>query len=354
MSPLDSNPQRAAEVTRIQTKAVLICSVNNELYGIGVDDVLHLAVVGKIWKLPELPPAVMGVTKIRNRLCPLIDLRVRLGLPRRAQRARICAVEIDSDTPMAVAVDSVEEIKYVEADAVHTVESLRTRFNVRAITGMVTVGDRMCMLLDLPWILTGRASGAFPSSTTMTAPPAVISATQADAATSDEHSTQPVPRPRARRSTATRVEPGAAALSVIGVPPSRTQARKEHLLAMLSRATVVGRRRVPGFRPTDPRLPALAAGLLEMPPEFRTLDAAPVVAAHLGRTPQEYRVSHFRYDLGKLRARHLAERIGSSRRYRLTGIGRIVCHIVAKRRQVVQAPRVHTTREFPRQSAISA
>jgi hypothetical protein len=35
----------------------------------------------------------------------------------------------------------------------------------------------------------------------------------------------------------------------------------------------------------------------------------------------DYRLSQLRYDLGKLRAHHLVERLGTSRRYRLTARG---------------------------------
>lgn len=105
----------------------------------------------------------------------------------------------------------------------------------------------------------------------------------------------------------------------------------------------------------DPRLPALAATVLQMPSRFRTAEPAVAVARRLGRAPDEYRVTHCRYDLGKLRARNLAERIGSSRRYRPTRIGRIVCETLAECRRSTSVMKLPTERvPHMRRNALSA
>lgn len=354
MSPADHHSQRSANQPASRIHPFLICSVNGELYGLDVNDVRHIAVVGRIWRLPKLPPFVLGVTRLRNRLCLLIDVRRRFGLPDRVNQARAFAVEIDAAHPVALAVDSVEDVQYVDVDNIYSVACLREDFNCRTITGMITVADRMCMLLDLPWILTGQASQQAASATMPVTSPPVVALAGTDASPGEVSSTVATSGPHDQASDVTPAEPVAAMLSVIGVPPSPTRARTERLLGLLSKPVVVGRRRVPGFRPADPRLPALAAGLLEAPREFRTNDAAPLVAAHLNRTPEEYRLSHFRYDLAKFRARNLAERIGCTLRYRLTGIGRIACHIIAKRSAATRLPKVLTGEEYPQRAALSA
>jgi DNA-binding transcriptional ArsR family regulator len=51
----------------------------------------------------------------------------------------------------------------------------------------------------------------------------------------------------------------------------------------------------------------------------RELHTRVVARHHLAAT--EYRISQLRYDLSKLRAKGLVERVGKTRRYRLTPIG---------------------------------
>lgn len=122
---------------------------------------------------------------------------------------------------------------------------------------------------------------------------------------------------------------------------------EEHLARLLAKPTVECGRRSPGFRPNDPRLAAVAITLLRMPPEFRTTEAAPAVGELLGRSRNGYRITHFRYDLRKLRARNLAERIGSTRRYRLTRIGRRLCECIENGRKARALKRPQVTPARP-------
>ena len=154
-----------------------------------------------------------------------------------------------------------------------------------------------------------------------------------------------------------RFDPGRSHGSTFGsdLAKASDRARKERLISLLAKPVFAGKRRISGFRPGDPRLAALAIALLEMPSTFHTKAAARAVAALLGRSAENYRVTHFRYDLAKLRARHLAERIGTSRRYRLTRIGRIVCEILENGSVAAELPRARTTASLQtHRSALSA
>lgn len=92
-------------------------------------------------------------------------------------------------------------------------------------------------------------------------------------------------------------------------------------LARLARPTVVGRRRVPGLKLEDDRVIRLLEGLLHPGTFVADWTSREVHARLLARhrlAKADYRLGQLRYDLGKLRAHGLAERIGTSRRYRLT------------------------------------
>ena len=114
-------------------------------------------------------------------------------------------------------------------------------------------------------------------------------------------------------------------------------------LAALGRPVVVGKRRVPGLKLEDDRVIRLLDGLLH-PGTF--------VAAWTGRevhgrlltrhrlAEADYRLSQLRYDLGKLRAHGLVERLGTSRRYRLTARGLKLGVVLGKLRTRLLGPLV--------------
>jgi hypothetical protein len=95
-------------------------------------------------------------------------------------------------------------------------------------------------------------------------------------------------------------------------------------LARLAHPVRIGQRRVPGLKLEDDRVIRLLAVLLH-PGTFvadwtsREVHARVLRRHRLAETT--YRLGQLRYDLGKLRAHGLAERLGSSRRYRLTARG---------------------------------
>ena len=95
-------------------------------------------------------------------------------------------------------------------------------------------------------------------------------------------------------------------------------------LARLAQPIQVGQRRVPGLRLQDDRVLRLLEVLLHPGGFVADWTSRDVLARLLARhrlTEADYRLSQLRYDLGKLRAHGLVERIGRTRRYRLTARG---------------------------------
>ena len=95
-------------------------------------------------------------------------------------------------------------------------------------------------------------------------------------------------------------------------------------LAALAAPTLIGQRRIPGLKLHDDRVIRVLETLLH-PGGFvrdwstRELHTRVVARNHLA--DDQYRLSQLRYDLSKLRAKGLVERIGQTRRYRLTPLG---------------------------------
>jgi hypothetical protein len=119
-------------------------------------------------------------------------------------------------------------------------------------------------------------------------------------------------------------------------------------LAALAAPTLIGHRRVPGLKLHDDRVIRLLETLLH-PGGFvsdwtsRELHTR-VIARH--RLPDdEYRLSQLRYDLSKLRAKGLVERIGKSRRYCLTPLGLKLGVLLVKLRLRLLGPLVSLIRQ---------
>jgi hypothetical protein len=104
-----------------------------------------------------------------------------------------------------------------------------------------------------------------------------------------------------------------------------------------------GGKRIPGLRLDHPRLLALMHALVRfahIPPgnSFTTLELYPHTLDALGCNPEQYSLASLRYDLSKLRAKNLVEKIPHSRRYRLLPSGYSICLIFLKLFERIYAP----------------
>ena len=73
----DEDENRIAEE---QMETWVTFSLANEFFGLPVSNVNEILRTGTITRVPHAPYPVKGVTNIRGRVLPVVDLRVRLGL----------------------------------------------------------------------------------------------------------------------------------------------------------------------------------------------------------------------------------------------------------------------------------
>jgi hypothetical protein len=115
-------------------------------------------------------------------------------------------------------------------------------------------------------------------------------------------------------------------------------------LRQLSQPTVLPNgRRIPGLKLDHPRQLALMHALprfshIAAESTFTTAELHPQTAQALGCSTADYPLSSLRYDLSKLRAKALLEKIPHSRRYRLLPNGYRICLVFLKLFERIYAP----------------
>ena len=102
-------------------------------------------------------------------------------------------------------------------------------------------------------------------------------------------------------------------------------------------------KRIPGLKLDHPRQLAVMHALVRFAniaggSVFTTAEVYRPALDALGSNASQYSLASFRYDLWKLRAKGLVEKIPHSRRYRLAGKGYSVCLIFLKLFERIYAP----------------
>ena len=85
--------------------------IGNEEFAVDILSVQEINRISKITKVPNTPDFIEGVINLRGRVIPVIDLRVKLGMPRKEYgiNTRIVVVEINEQT-VGFIVDEVNEV----------------------------------------------------------------------------------------------------------------------------------------------------------------------------------------------------------------------------------------------------
>jgi hypothetical protein len=115
------------------------------------------------------------------------------------------------------------------------------------------------------------------------------------------------------------------------------------LQALAAPTILAGGKRIPGLKLAHPRQLALMHALVRFAHvaagnSFTSSQLHAPTAEALGRTLADYRLSSLRYDLAKLRAKGLVEKIPHSRRYRLLPRGYSICVLFLKLFEPIYAP----------------
>ena len=116
-----------------------------------------------------------------------------------------------------------------------------------------------------------------------------------------------------------------------------------HLMKLTQPTLLSNGKRIPGLKLDHHRQLALMQALVRFShiaaqDSFSTAEVHLDTAEALHRTTTDYSLSSLRYDLSKLRAKGLVERLAKSRRYRLTSEGYRICVVYLKLFEKLYAP----------------
>ncbi|MFO7569707.1 MAG: chemotaxis protein CheW [Smithellaceae bacterium] len=136
----------------------LTFSLAEEEYGIGILKVKEIIGIIAITGVPQTPPHVKGVINLRGKVIPVIDLRLKFGLPPMDYTERTCIIVIEiakdnSHILIGILVDSVSEVLNIKGTDIEDTPNFGTRLNTDFILGMAKAGGKIKILLDIDQVM---------------------------------------------------------------------------------------------------------------------------------------------------------------------------------------------------------
>jgi len=136
------------------TKTFLTFSIGEEIFGASVMEVQSILGMHKITCIPQSPHYMKGVINLRGLVLPVIDTRLKLGLPeiQQSPASSIIVVEIpfgDTQVDIGIIVDSVKEVLEVDENNLQDPPTIGAKYKTDYISALTNHNNTFIMLLNL-------------------------------------------------------------------------------------------------------------------------------------------------------------------------------------------------------------
>ena len=148
-TPIANSTTRAGKYLSFQ--------LGDEQYAIEVLRVREIVKIQHITAVPETPPDVRGVINLRGKVIPVVDLRIKFGMPEREYGQRTCIIVVElngsSGGPMGIIVDEVSEVLTLADSDVQDTPDFGNGVETPYLLGLAKVKDTVKILLDIDQVL---------------------------------------------------------------------------------------------------------------------------------------------------------------------------------------------------------
>ncbi len=133
---------------------VIVFQLQEEEYGIPVQQVQSIEKVEHITRVPRTAPYIKGVINLRGVVTPVIDLRKRFGLEEieNSESSRMIIVSKD-DIDVGFIVDAANDVLDIQEDMIEPPPEVVGAIEIDYIKGVAKLDKRLIVMLDLDEIL---------------------------------------------------------------------------------------------------------------------------------------------------------------------------------------------------------
>ena len=134
---------------------LIVFDLGDEEYGADINQVREIIRTGTITPIPDSPDFIKGISNIRGEVPVIIDLKTRFFLPsvkREVENRHIVITEQEKNI-FGLLVDEVTEVLRIPETDIKPAPELVTRIDREYVSGVITLENRLIILLDLAKVL---------------------------------------------------------------------------------------------------------------------------------------------------------------------------------------------------------
>jgi purine-binding chemotaxis protein CheW len=129
-----------------------------EEYAISIVKVCEIVEYDTVTTVPNTPAWIRGVTNLRGKVVPVVDLAVKFGLPASSISKFSCIIITEvmfhgENLTMGVLADSVSQVIELSTKEIEMPPPFGTRVKTEYLLGMGALGKKFCLILNIDKVL---------------------------------------------------------------------------------------------------------------------------------------------------------------------------------------------------------
>ncbi|GMT42089.1 MAG: chemotaxis protein CheW [bacterium] len=138
--------------------------IGKEEYGIEILSVNEIISIIEITSIPNLSDYVKGVINLRGSVIPIVDLRMKFGMPEKEYDKETCIIVVNlHGRLMGIIVDTVSEVLDITEEDIDSSLNFGISVEIDFILGMGKVKDKVVILLVIERVLQSKQLAAIHS-----------------------------------------------------------------------------------------------------------------------------------------------------------------------------------------------
>jgi len=136
------------------TNQFLTFTLGEEVFALDISSVREVLEYTAITKVPRMPESIRGVINLRGRAVPVVDVRLKFGMPETTRTVDTCIIIVEvnlagEETVLGALADSVKEVMDIEPGDIEPAPRMGTSIRADFIRGIGKHGDEFIILLDI-------------------------------------------------------------------------------------------------------------------------------------------------------------------------------------------------------------
>jgi|JFJP01.1.fsa_nt_gi purine-binding chemotaxis protein CheW len=132
----------------------LTFKLGEELFASHVENVIKILEMQHITEVPRTPDYMKGVINLRGNVLPVIDARIKFGIPQTEYNQKTCILVLsiridDEQVDVGAIVDAVHDVFEYDPDKILPPPSLGSKFKSGFIDGVMKVDEKFIMILNM-------------------------------------------------------------------------------------------------------------------------------------------------------------------------------------------------------------